>query len=155
MNDDDDSHNDGDDGDDDDDNDDNGDGDGDGRQFSPGQRVKFVTLWKIRWLPSSRDQRAHYVEPAETSTFLGQNSTSEQGVLFTYFYIQFWYHDHVLLINAMICNLNHPECYFGKKGMALTGFNALMEKLVFKGFQHKESIIGCSNAFLIKQMKVL
>ena len=78
---------------------DNGDSDGDGdeQQFSPDQRVKFVTLWKIRWLPSSRDQRAHYVEPAEISTFLGQNSTSEQGVLFTYFYIQLFSFPFVLL----------------------------------------------------------
>ena len=39
--------------------------------------------------------------------------------------------------------------------MGLTGFIALMEKLVFNGFLHKENIIGCKNAFLIKQMKVL
>ena len=88
--------------DDNDDNDDNDDDDGDGRQFSPGQRVKFVTLWKIRWLPSSRDQRAHYVEPAEISTFLGQNSTSEQGFkwTFTYFYIQ---HIFNIIICALYC----------------------------------------------------
>ena len=30
-----------------------------------------------------------------------------------------------------------------------------MEKLVFRGFQQKENTIGCINAFLIKQMKVL
>ena len=38
--------------------------------------------------------------------------------------------------------------------MALAAFNALMEKLVYKGFQHKENtIIECNTAFLIKQPK--
>ena len=38
--------------------------------------------------------------------------------------------------------------------MALAAFNALMEKLVYKGFQLKEStIIECNPAFLIKQPK--